>query len=197
MYSYIGKRLLVAIPTLLIISDLRLLAAEASAGRPGAGHGRRGARSAGARAAARKIPAERSGRLSIRLLAGRAVAKGDLGISLRTNQPVLTLIAEKLPVTIQLAVMSMSSRFVIGIPDGHPGSSQEEYRSSTSRQYRRALRPVDPEFLARHHADPADFGEAWLAAGLGLRSPSSRIRCTRSRPCSCRPSCSAMRSRPR
>ncbi len=43
---------------------------------------------------------------------------GDLGISLRTNQPVLTLVAEKLPVTIQLAVMSMIFAFVIGIPMG-------------------------------------------------------------------------------
>jgi peptide/nickel transport system permease protein len=47
-----------------------------------------------------------------------AVLKGDLGISLRTNQPVLTLVAEKLPVTIQLAVMSMVFAFVIGIPMG-------------------------------------------------------------------------------
>ena len=33
--------------------------------------------------------------------------RGDLGISLRTNQPVTELIAEKLPVTIQLAVMAL------------------------------------------------------------------------------------------
>ena len=43
---------------------------------------------------------------------------GDLGISLRTNQPVLALIAEKLPVTIQLAVMAMSFALLIGIPAG-------------------------------------------------------------------------------
>ena len=44
--------------------------------------------------------------------------RGDLGISLRTNQPVLELIAEKLPVTIQLAVMAMIFALVIGIPAG-------------------------------------------------------------------------------
>lgn len=44
--------------------------------------------------------------------------QGDLGISLRTNQPVLTLIADKLPVTIQLAVMAMIIAMVIGIPAG-------------------------------------------------------------------------------
>ncbi|MBK0327843.1 ABC transporter permease [Rhodobacteraceae bacterium F11138] len=43
---------------------------------------------------------------------------GDLGISLRTNQPVLELIGQKLPVTIQLAVMAMCFALLIGIPAG-------------------------------------------------------------------------------
>lgn len=43
---------------------------------------------------------------------------GDLGISLRTNQPVTTLIGEKLPVTIQLATMAMIFALIIGIPAG-------------------------------------------------------------------------------
>ncbi|MEL7524624.1 MAG: ABC transporter permease [Pseudomonadota bacterium] len=44
--------------------------------------------------------------------------RGDFGISLRTNQPVLELIGEKLPVTIQLAVMAMVIAMIIGIPAG-------------------------------------------------------------------------------
>ena len=44
--------------------------------------------------------------------------RGDLGISLRTNQPVTELIAEKLPVTIQLALMALFFALVIGIPAG-------------------------------------------------------------------------------
>ena len=40
---------------------------------------------------------------------------GDLGISLRTNQPVLELIGEKLPVTIQLATMAMIFALLIGV----------------------------------------------------------------------------------
>ena len=48
---------------------------------------------------------------------GNAVV-GDLGISLRTNQPVLELIMEKLPVTIQLAVMAILIALIIGIPTG-------------------------------------------------------------------------------
>ncbi|MEM6636708.1 MAG: ABC transporter permease [Pseudomonadota bacterium] len=48
----------------------------------------------------------------------RAALQGDLGISLRTQQPVLELIAEKLPVTIQLAVMALVIAMLIGIPAG-------------------------------------------------------------------------------
>ena len=46
------------------------------------------------------------------------VLRGDLGISLRTNQPVTELIASKLPVTIQLAIMAMIFALMIGIPTG-------------------------------------------------------------------------------
>ncbi|MEM9552366.1 MAG: ABC transporter permease [Pseudomonadota bacterium] len=49
--------------------------------------------------------------------AGNALT-GDLGISLRTQQPVLELIGEKLPVTIQLAVMALMIAMLIGIPAG-------------------------------------------------------------------------------
>lgn len=46
------------------------------------------------------------------------VLQGDLGRSLRTGLPVTDLIAQKLPVTIQLAVMSMIFAILIGIPAG-------------------------------------------------------------------------------
>ena len=46
------------------------------------------------------------------------VLRGDLGMSLRTNMPVTELIAQKLPVTIQLAIMSMVWAVLIGIPMG-------------------------------------------------------------------------------
>ena len=46
------------------------------------------------------------------------VLQGDLGESVRTKEPVLQLIAQKLPVTIQLAVMAMLVALVIGIPAG-------------------------------------------------------------------------------
>jgi len=46
------------------------------------------------------------------------VVQGDFGISLRTDLPVRTLILQKLPVTIQLAVMAMIFALLIGIPTG-------------------------------------------------------------------------------
>ena len=46
--------------------------------------------------------------------------QGDLGMSLRTNQPVLTLIGQKLPVTIQLAADGDDHRAGDRHPDGRP-----------------------------------------------------------------------------
>ena len=46
------------------------------------------------------------------------VLQGDLGMSLRTRQPVLELILERIPVTFQLAVMAMTFAVAIGIPMG-------------------------------------------------------------------------------
>lgn len=48
----------------------------------------------------------------------QGVVQGDMGVSLRTNQPVLGLIADKLPVTIQLAIMALFIAFAIGVPAG-------------------------------------------------------------------------------
>ena len=46
------------------------------------------------------------------------VLQGDLGESVRSQQPVLELIVQKLPVTIELALLAMTIALVIGIPAG-------------------------------------------------------------------------------
>ena len=46
------------------------------------------------------------------------VATGDLGTSVRSQQPVTTLVAQKLPVTFELACLAMLIAVVIGIPAG-------------------------------------------------------------------------------
>ena len=48
----------------------------------------------------------------------RGVLHGDLGESVRTQQPVSTLIAEKLPVTLELACIAIVIALAIGIPAG-------------------------------------------------------------------------------
>jgi peptide/nickel transport system permease protein len=46
------------------------------------------------------------------------VLRGDLGESVRTQQPVLELVQQKLPVTLQLATMAMLIALLIGLPAG-------------------------------------------------------------------------------
>lgn len=46
------------------------------------------------------------------------VVRGDLGESVRNQQPVLQLIAQKLPVTVELALLAMTIALLIGIPAG-------------------------------------------------------------------------------
>jgi peptide/nickel transport system permease protein len=46
------------------------------------------------------------------------VLQGDLGESIRTQQPVLDLVLEKLPVTLQLGLMAFMVALVMGIPAG-------------------------------------------------------------------------------
>ena len=46
------------------------------------------------------------------------VLRGDLGDSVRTQQPVRELVAQKLPVTVELALLAMTIALAIGIPSG-------------------------------------------------------------------------------
>jgi len=48
----------------------------------------------------------------------KQVISGDFGTSVRTEKPVIDLIAQKLPVTIQLAAFAMVIAFMIGVPAG-------------------------------------------------------------------------------
>jgi len=48
----------------------------------------------------------------------KGVVTGDLGESMRLKEPVSTLVAQKLPVTLQLATMAMIIAIFIGVPAG-------------------------------------------------------------------------------
>jgi peptide/nickel transport system permease protein len=46
------------------------------------------------------------------------VLRGDLGESVRNQQPVLDLVLQKLPVTVELAILAMMVAVLVGIPAG-------------------------------------------------------------------------------
>ncbi|WP_282028763.1 ABC transporter permease [Paracoccus marcusii] len=117
MLIYIAKRLMVALPTLLIVSMLVFGLQMLLPGDPVlamAGEERDPETLARIREQLHlddPVPVQ-----YLRWLGG--VVAGDLGTSLRTGEPVSQLIVQKLPVTIQLAVMSMIFAMLIGIPAG-------------------------------------------------------------------------------
>jgi ABC-type dipeptide/oligopeptide/nickel transport system permease component len=46
------------------------------------------------------------------------LVRGDLGVSFRTNQPVTTAIAERVPATVELALAAMAVAIVVAVPLG-------------------------------------------------------------------------------
>jgi peptide/nickel transport system permease protein len=117
MLNLIFRRLLVAIPTLLIVTLFVFALQHALPGDPFlviAGEERDPEVIARLREIYRMddpIPVQYLAWLG-------QVVQGEFGRSLRTGEPVLTLIAQKLPVTIQLAIASMVVALALGLPAG-------------------------------------------------------------------------------
>jgi peptide/nickel transport system permease protein len=117
MLRYIGRRLLIAIPTLLIVSVLVFALQQLLPGDPVltmAGEERDPAVLEFLREKYRlndPVPVQYVVWLG-------EVLRGNLGISLRTDIPVLELVLSKLPVTIELAILAMIVALLIGIPAG-------------------------------------------------------------------------------
>jgi peptide/nickel transport system permease protein len=117
MLRYIGRRILIAIPTLIIVSLLVFALQKLLPGDPVltmAGEERDPQVLAYLREKYRlddPIPVQYFAWI------GSALT-GNLGISLRTDIPVLDLIMSKLPVTLELAIMAMIVALAIGIPAG-------------------------------------------------------------------------------
>lgn len=117
MLSYIVRRLAIAVPTLILVSIFVFTLQQLLPGDP-----------------ALVMAGEERDPASIEFIREKyhlnepifvqytywmkAVLQGDMGVSLRTGQPVLGLIANKLPVTIQLAIMALVIAFVVGVPAG-------------------------------------------------------------------------------
>jgi peptide/nickel transport system permease protein len=117
MLTFLGRRILTAIPTIILISIFVFSLQHLLPGDPilvMAGEERDPEVIAALR---EKYRFNDPVAMQYLAWAGNAL-QGDLGISLRTQQPVLELIGEKLPVTIQLAVMALIIAILIGIPAG-------------------------------------------------------------------------------
>ncbi|MGY6646016.1 MAG: ABC transporter permease [Salinarimonas sp.] len=117
MLAFIGRRLLIAIPTIFMISVFVFLLQKLLPGDPVlalAGEDRDPA----TLEALREMYHLNEPLVVQYFYWISGVVQGDLGISLRTNQPVTSLIAEKLPVTFQLAVMALIFAVGIGVPMG-------------------------------------------------------------------------------
>ncbi|ARP86466.1 ABC transporter permease [Bordetella genomosp. 9] len=117
MFKLILRRVLVAIPTLILVSMIVFLLQKVLPGDPVL-----------TLAGEERDPAvldylrdkyHLNDPLPVQYVAWvRQVATGDLGKSLRTDVPVTSLIAQKLPVTLQLAAMAMIIALLVGIPTG-------------------------------------------------------------------------------
>jgi peptide/nickel transport system permease protein len=117
MLRYIARRFLIAIPTLLIVSVMVFTLQQLLPGDPVltmAGEERDPEVLAYLREKYRlddPIPVQYFVWLG-------EVLRGNLGVSLRTDIPVLELVMSKLPVTIELAILAMIVALLIGIPAG-------------------------------------------------------------------------------
>src|SRR5690606_5018804 len=117
MFKIILRRVLVAIPTLILVSMIVFMLQKILPGDPVltlAGEERDPAVLDYLRDKYRlndPLPVQYGAWVS-------QVLQGDLGKSLRTDVPVTRLIAQKLPVTLQLAAMAMFFALIIGVPMG-------------------------------------------------------------------------------
>ena len=117
MFEFIAKRLITIIPTLVFVSMLIFGLQQLLPGDPAvilAGEERDPEVVAYLRT---KLHLDEPLPLRYVYWVG-GVLRGDLGESVRTQLPVLDLIVQKLPVTLELAVLAMMIALLIGIPAG-------------------------------------------------------------------------------
>ena len=117
MLRYIGKRILLAIPTLLIVAVISFAMIRMIPGGPAANY-------LGITATPETV-AEINARLGLdRPVAEqfldflKGICTGDFGVSFVYNRPVMSLILEKLPVTLQLTGCAVLLSILMGIPLG-------------------------------------------------------------------------------
>ena len=96
------------------------------------------------------------------------VVRGNLGQSIRTNQPVTELMFEKLPVTIELALLSILVAILIAIPIGVISAVKKNSFVDYIGTVVRFIGFVGAEFLAWYHAYFACVGSMAALTSFGL-----------------------------
>ncbi len=117
MLSYVLRRLAVAIPTLFLVSILVFSLLKFLPGDPALALAGEERDPAVIEFLRQKYSLDQPLYVQYgKWLAG--IVQGDFGLSIRTRLPIGEMIAQKLPVTIQLSVMAMILATIIGIPAG-------------------------------------------------------------------------------
>ncbi|MBP2463970.1 MULTISPECIES: ABC transporter permease [unclassified Rhizobium] len=117
MLSYVLRRLAIAIPTLLLVSILVFSLLKFLPGDPAIALAGEERDPAVIEYLRQKYSLDQPLYVQYgKWLAG--IVQGDFGLSIRTRLPIGEMIAQKLPVTIQLSVMAMMLATLIGIPAG-------------------------------------------------------------------------------
>ena len=117
MLAYLAKRLATILPTLFLVSVLIFALQQLLPGDPALALAGEDADPQVIADLRQKFHLDEPIPVRYAFWAG-GVLKGDLGESVRIQRPVTQLIVEKLPVTIQLAVMALVIALVIGISAG-------------------------------------------------------------------------------
>jgi peptide/nickel transport system permease protein len=117
MLSYVLRRLAIAIPTLLLVSIMVFSLLKFLPGDPAIALAGEERDPAVIEYLRQKYSLDQPLYVQYgKWLAG--IVQGDFGLSIRTRLPIGEMIAQKLPVTIQLSVMAMILATLIGIPAG-------------------------------------------------------------------------------
>ena len=171
MLTFLVRRVAQIVPTLIFVSMLIFGLQQLLPGDPARGAGGRGSRSFRRRLPAREAPSRRAAAGALRVLdQGRAAGRPGR-VDAPRQKPVLDLILQKLPVTLELAFLAIVIALAIGIPAGIISAVKRNTAWDHAANADRAVGTVHAEFLARHHADPALLGDAGLAARLRIRQP--------------------------
>ena len=123
MTKYIVRRLLMMVPVLLIVTGVLFLLREATPGDPASvqigqeSELNKAEYQATLKALRARYDLDKPLPVQYALWVGKA-SVGNLGRSYRSNQPVREAIAERLPVTLELGLMSLMLSWIIAVPAG-------------------------------------------------------------------------------